>query len=204
MPPVCGPPPPPSPRVSVCAFERPSVRTDTSHPTPIPNPSLDTSEWTRNGDYNPSRIDAQYDAATMIVGAKLDANAESTVGVLTMGGTACVTWGVRLPRPRPRHTRTHPTHPPSVRLLSSPTEDLGKLLACLHGLTPGGPACLTSGLKTAMVRCGRGGGLPPLHRAGAAPHSPPLPHPSSRSSTGKTKTGGSASSRLWGRRSPQI
>ena len=47
---------------------------------------LDVSDWMRNGDYTPTRIDAQYDAATMLCGAKIDSNPESTVGVLTSGG----------------------------------------------------------------------------------------------------------------------
>ena len=40
----------------------------------------------RNGDYTPTRADAQYDAAAMICGVKVDQNPENTVGVLTTGG----------------------------------------------------------------------------------------------------------------------
>ena len=56
---------------------------------------LDTSGYMVNGDYTPTRIDAQYDAATMLCGAKIDANPESTVGVLTAGGKGCVPCGRR-------------------------------------------------------------------------------------------------------------
>jgi hypothetical protein len=52
--------------------------------------SLDVSEWMRNGDYTPSRIDAQYDASTMLCGVKIESNPESTVGILTAGGKGCV------------------------------------------------------------------------------------------------------------------
>lgn len=38
-----------------------------------------------------------------------------------------------------------------MRLLSSPTEDEGKLLSCLHGLRPGGPPALAAALKTAAL-----------------------------------------------------
>ena len=39
----------------------------------------------------------------------------------------------------------------SITLLTSPTEDLGKLLASLHGLRPGGTSNLVGAIKTAMV-----------------------------------------------------
>jgi 26S proteasome regulatory subunit N10 len=50
---------------------------------------LDNSEYMRNGDYTPSRFDAQADAVNTVVQAKLDANAENTVGILTMAGNGC-------------------------------------------------------------------------------------------------------------------
>ena len=53
---------------------------------------------------------------------------------------------------------SHATRAPAVHrrvsLLTSPTEDLGKLLACLHGLQPRGPSQFVTGIKTAMVRYG--------------------------------------------------
>lgn len=51
---------------------------------------LDTSEYTRNGDYAPTRLESQHDAVTTLVVGKLGRNAESTVGLLTHGGTGCV------------------------------------------------------------------------------------------------------------------
>jgi 26S proteasome regulatory subunit N10 len=47
---------------------------------------LDNSEWSRNGDFAPSRFDAQQDAANIICTAKTQQNPESTVGVLSMAG----------------------------------------------------------------------------------------------------------------------
>lgn len=129
---------------------------------------LDTSGWMANGDYTPTRIDAQYDAATMLCGAKIDSNPESTVGVLTAGGKGCVWDEVCRSAPVAREevvsavvrARRHwapcsllPTR--SVSLLTSPTEDLGKLLACLHGLHAVGASQFVSGVKTAMVRGGQ-------------------------------------------------
>jgi len=59
----------------------------------------------RNGDYIPTRLEAQQDAANLLVGAKTQSHPESTVGV--SAGT---------------------------ELLVSPTEDVGKILQALHGL----------------------------------------------------------------------
>ncbi|KAF1328741.1 26s proteasome non-atpase regulatory subunit, partial [Globisporangium splendens] len=50
------------------------------------SPLLDNSEWMRNGDYIPSRLEAQHDAANLLCGTKTQSNPESTVGVLTMAG----------------------------------------------------------------------------------------------------------------------
>jgi 26S proteasome regulatory subunit N10 len=66
---------------------------------------LDNSEFMRNGDYIPTRLEAQHDAANLLVGAKTQSHPESTVGV--SAGT---------------------------ELLVSPTEDVGKILNALHGL----------------------------------------------------------------------
>ena len=47
---------------------------------------LDNSEFMRNGDYLPSRMEAQADAATAICGAKLSSNPENLVGIISMAG----------------------------------------------------------------------------------------------------------------------
>jgi hypothetical protein len=48
--------------------------------------SLDNSEWMRNGDYLPSRLDVQTEACNYIASLKHQANVENSVGVLTMAG----------------------------------------------------------------------------------------------------------------------
>ena len=40
---------------------------------------IDNSEWTRNGDYAPTRFQAQADAVNLLAGAKTQANPENTV-----------------------------------------------------------------------------------------------------------------------------
>ncbi len=47
---------------------------------------IDNSEFMRNGDYNPTRMIAQQEAANLISGAKTQQNPETTVGIMTMAG----------------------------------------------------------------------------------------------------------------------
>ena len=66
---------------------------------------VDNSEFMRNGDYVPTRLEALQDATNLLVGAKTQSHPESTVGI--SAGT---------------------------ELLVSPTEDVGKLLNAVHDL----------------------------------------------------------------------
>lgn len=87
---------------------------------------IDNSEWMRNGDYSPTRFQAMAEAVNLVCGAKTQSHPENTVGVLTMAG---------------KH----------VRVLVTPTSDLGKILACMHGLEIGGEINLTSGIQVAQL-----------------------------------------------------
>ena len=85
---------------------------------------LDNSEYMRNGDYIPTRLEAQHDAANLLVNAKTQSNPESTVGVIAMSGT----------------TGSGPGQGGTgAELLVSPTDDMGKILAALHGVPTRGP-----------------------------------------------------------------
>lgn len=68
---------------------------------------FDNSEYMRNGDYTPTRAQAQADAINLLAGAKTQDNPENTVGVLTMAGK-------------------------SPRVLVTPTPDLGKILSSMQ------------------------------------------------------------------------
>ncbi|XP_059282390.1 26S proteasome non-ATPase regulatory subunit 4 homolog isoform X1 [Lycium ferocissimum] len=87
---------------------------------------IDNSEWMRNGDYPRNRFEAQSDAFSFICGAKTQSNPENTVGALTMAGKG-------------------------VHVLVTPTSDLGKMLACMHGLNIGGEMNLAAGLQVAQL-----------------------------------------------------
>ncbi|KAF7331524.1 Multiubiquitin chain binding protein MBP1 [Mycena kentingensis (nom. inval.)] len=68
---------------------------------------IDNSEFMRNGDYQPTRFDAQSDAVTTVTQTKIDANPENTVGIMTMAGKA------------PEVLVTH-------------TKDIGQILSAIH------------------------------------------------------------------------
>ncbi|RZC55213.1 hypothetical protein C5167_014069 [Papaver somniferum] len=87
---------------------------------------IDNSEWMRNGDYSPTRFQAQAEAVSLLCGAKTQSNPENTVGVLAMAGKG-------------------------VRVLVTPTTDLGKVLACMHGLEMGGEMNLAAGIQVAQL-----------------------------------------------------
>lgn len=47
---------------------------------------VDNSESSRNGDYTPTRFEAQADAVSLIFSAITQGNPESSVGLMSMGG----------------------------------------------------------------------------------------------------------------------
>ncbi|KAL6214913.1 hypothetical protein ACLB2K_014345 [Fragaria x ananassa] len=87
---------------------------------------IDNSEYMRNEDYSPSRFLAQADAVNLICGMKTQDNPENTVGVLTMAGKA-------------------------VRVLTTPTSDIGKILKCTHGLEIGGEMNIAGAIQVAQL-----------------------------------------------------
>lgn len=87
---------------------------------------IDNSEWMRNGDYAPTRLDAQLEAANLICGSKTQSNPETTIGVLTMGDSN-----------------------PSVKV--APSTDLGKLLSSLSSINVGGKTHLSKALQIAYI-----------------------------------------------------
>lgn len=83
---------------------------------------LDCSEYMRNGDYIPTRLEAQQDAANMLIGAKTQSHPESTVGVAA-----------------------------GTELLVSPTEDVGKILRAVHELSLGSASDVTAAVQVASL-----------------------------------------------------
>ena len=54
---------------------------------------IDSSEFSRNGDYAPSRLEAQNDAVSILVQAKTQANPEATVALISLESTVLCTLG---------------------------------------------------------------------------------------------------------------
>src|SRR5690348_2609083 len=50
------------------------------------NCSCDNSDPMQNGDYQPTRFQAMVEAVNEIAGAKVNGNAETTVGIMSMAG----------------------------------------------------------------------------------------------------------------------
>ena len=87
---------------------------------------MDNSEWMRNGDYLPSRMESQADAVNLACNVKTQQNPESTVGVMTMAGRG-----------------------PEV--LVTPTQDLGKILTALHGVSINGKTNFVATIHVAQL-----------------------------------------------------
>ncbi|KAF4616038.1 hypothetical protein D9613_011411 [Agrocybe pediades] len=89
---------------------------------------IDNSEYMRNGDYQPTRFDAQADAVNVIFQTKIDSNPENTVGIMTMAGKA------------PEVLVTH-------------TKDLGQVLGGVHAASNkiGGEIDIPTALAVAQL-----------------------------------------------------
>jgi len=85
---------------------------------------MDNSEFMRNGDFLPTRLQAQQDAVGLITQSKLRSNPESNVGLMTLSG---------------------------LEVLVTLTTDSGKVLAKSHAVQPKGDLQLLSGIKIAHL-----------------------------------------------------
>lgn len=87
---------------------------------------LDNSEWMRNGDYSPTRLDAQQDAVNLLFTTRMDSHPENTVGLLSMAGKG-------------------------VDMLVSPTEDSKKLLAAFSRVLINGRCEFSTSVQIAQL-----------------------------------------------------
>eukprot|EP01023_Acetabularia_acetabulum_P014432 TRINITY_DN1705_c0_g2_i2.p2 TRINITY_DN1705_c0_g2~~TRINITY_DN1705_c0_g2_i2.p2 ORF type:complete len:192 (-),score=18.13 TRINITY_DN1705_c0_g2_i2:52-627(-) len=72
---------------------------------------IDNSEWTRSGDFSPTRYRAQLDAVNLLAMSKTEMNPENAVGIMTMAGK-------------------------TPKVLVTLTNDLGGLLTSLRSRSP--------------------------------------------------------------------
>jgi len=85
---------------------------------------VDNSEFMRNGDFLPSRLQAQQDAVNMVCHSKTRSNPENNVGLLTLANT---------------------------KVLATLTTDAGRILSKLHQVQPEGSINLLTGVRIAHL-----------------------------------------------------
>jgi len=85
---------------------------------------IDNSQYMRNGDFNPTRLQAQQDAVNLITQSKTRSNPESNVALMTLS---------------------------DLSVLATLTNDTGKILAKLHQVTPNDCMKFISGIKIAHL-----------------------------------------------------
>ena len=87
---------------------------------------LDNSDWMRNGDYTPTRLEAALDCVTMLFNAKTNSNPENTCALISSAK--------------------------SPSCLQTLTNDIGKILSAIHTIIPSGSNLLLTGVQIAQVR----------------------------------------------------
>jgi 26S proteasome regulatory subunit N10 len=85
---------------------------------------VDNSDYMRNGDFIPSRLQSQFDAVNMVALAKTKSNPENNVGLLSMADS---------------------------RVLTALTTEIGKIISKLHAVKPSGCIDLVRAIKVANL-----------------------------------------------------
>uniref|UniRef100_A0A8C3A280 26S proteasome non-ATPase regulatory subunit 4 n=1 Tax=Cyclopterus lumpus TaxID=8103 RepID=A0A8C3A280_CYCLU len=86
---------------------------------------VDNSEYMRNGDFLPTRLQAQQDAVNIVCHSKTRSNPENNVGLITMAN--------------------------NCEVLNTLTPDSGRLLSKLHAIQPKGNICFCTGIRVAHL-----------------------------------------------------
>ena len=87
---------------------------------------IDNSDWTRNGDYFPSRFQTQIEAANLIIENRCESNPENSLGIMTMAGKR-------------------------VEMISTLTNDESRLLGATSNIPLNGECDITSALSIAIL-----------------------------------------------------
>uniref|UniRef100_A0A1A7YMQ8 26S proteasome non-ATPase regulatory subunit 4 n=1 Tax=Iconisemion striatum TaxID=60296 RepID=A0A1A7YMQ8_9TELE len=86
---------------------------------------VDNSEYMRNGDFLPTRLQAQQDAVNIVCHSKTRSNPENNVGLITMAN--------------------------NCEVLTTLTPDTGRILSKLHAVQPRGNICFCTGIRVAHL-----------------------------------------------------
>ena len=87
---------------------------------------IDNSDWTRNGDYFPSRFQTQVEAANLIIENRCESNPENSLGIMTMAGKR-------------------------VEMMATLTNDESRLLGAMSNIPLNGECDITSALSIAIL-----------------------------------------------------
>ncbi|XP_041978369.1 26S proteasome non-ATPase regulatory subunit 4 [Aricia agestis] len=85
---------------------------------------VDNSDYMRNGDFLPTRLQAQQDAVNLVCHSKTRSNPENNVGLLTLA---------------------------NVEVLATLTSDVGRILSKLHRVQPNGDINILTGIRIAHL-----------------------------------------------------
>jgi len=85
---------------------------------------VDNSDYMRNGDFVPTRLQAQQDAVNLVCLSKTRSNPENNVGLLTLA---------------------------NARVLATLTADVGRILSKLHQVQPNGDINFSTGIRIAHL-----------------------------------------------------
>lgn len=112
--------------------------------------SVDNSDFMRNGDFVPTRLQAQQDAVNLVCHSKTRSNPENNVGLITLAkydsDVLLVLWKNSM------HVKHKSLYLFSVEVLATLTSDVGRILSKLHQVQPNGKLCLITGIRIAHVR----------------------------------------------------
>lgn len=86
---------------------------------------VDNSEYMRNGDFIPTRLQAQQDAVDLVCHSRTSSNAENNVGLITIAS--------------------------QPEVLVTLTTDIGRIMSRLHQVQPRGDADFMTGIKIAQL-----------------------------------------------------
>ncbi|KAF1600578.1 26S proteasome non-ATPase regulatory subunit 4, partial [Eudyptes chrysolophus] len=87
--------------------------------------SVDNSEYMRNGDFLPTRLQAQQDAVNIVCHSKTRSNPENNVGLITLAN--------------------------NCEVLTTLTPDTGRILSKLHTVQPKGKITFCTGIRVAHL-----------------------------------------------------
>lgn len=105
----------------------------------------------RNGDFVPTRLQAQQDAVNLVCHSKTRSNPENNVGLITLAKYDSDILSSIVDVKIDRRLNVNLLYLFSVEVLATLTSDVGRILSKLHQVQPNGKLCLITGIRIAHV-----------------------------------------------------